>query len=462
MNSNPNMSMSSRLRRSAWTVPLCALAAVSVLAFNELAYFQSRNDLSVLTERGTARLEMHQLLRLLVDAETGQRGFLLTGRTEYLRPYQEADAEIHRLVNRLEARFFSGHPLFETFRSLVRLTYEKRSELQTTIALYQQGRHEAWQQLTMTDIGREKMDEIRRLVNQLLLAENAAIAKDRQALNDNFLVNRLGIASLTVLGLLGLVLLLRQTRALDALALEHAQDLTQERDRFEAQVLERTAELTQLTKHLQTVREDEKSHLGRELHDEMGALLTAAKLDIARLKRSLEPLVPEVANRLGHLTATINSGIGLKRRIIEDLRPSSLSNLGLLPALQIQVREFATRTGLEVVADLQDAHLPKDDEIVAYRFVQEALTNIVKHASASKIAVTFKPVGDEAYLAVQDNGVGMVPGGSPRSVHGLLGMRYRVEAVHGRMAVTSESGQGTRLEAWLPLRRSVDDPGPPA
>jgi hypothetical protein len=93
------------------------------------------------------------------------------------------------------------------------------------------------------------------------------------------------------------------------------------------------------------VREEERGHLARELHDELGALLTAAKLDVARLKSRLGDQPPEVGQRLQHLTETLNSGIALKRRIIEDLRPSSLSNLGLTASLEILAREFSERSG---------------------------------------------------------------------------------------------------------------------
>jgi len=107
-------------------------------------------------------------------------------------------------------------------------------------------------------------------------------------------------------------------------------------------VRDRTTSLANLATYLQQVREDERGHLARELHDELGSLLTAAKLDVARLKSRLGDQAPEALQRLQHLTETLNRGIALKRRIVEDLRPSSLSNLGLLPSLEILTREFSS------------------------------------------------------------------------------------------------------------------------
>ena len=131
-------------------------------------------------------------------------------------------------------------------------------------------------------------------------------------------------------------------------ALERAAALRFERDRLEVEVERRTRDITQIANHLQTAREDERSSLARELHDELGGLLTAAKLDVARMRSRLAAAPPEVLERMMHLVKTLDEGIALKRRIIEDLRPSSLSNLGLKAALEILCTEFAERSELEV------------------------------------------------------------------------------------------------------------------
>ena len=214
----------------------------------------------------------------------------------------------------------------------------------------------------------------------------------------------------------------------------------------------RTDELTELARHMQSAREDERARLARELHDELGALLTSAKLDAARLKRGLGEMAPEIAERLRHLNATIDQGIALKRDIIENLRPSSLSNLGLVAALEIQAREFAKRADLAVNTELQEVSLSDGAQITAYRLVQESLTNVAKYADASQVTVTLQPKGEEAYLAVQDDGRGFDVRQVARETHGLRGMRFRVEAAGGRMAIESAPGQGTTIRAWLPVR----------
>ena len=249
---------------------------------------------------------------------------------------------------------------------------------------------------------------------------------------------------------------LRQTALLEQQTGEESRRVATERDRLEAEVTARTLQLKELAQHLQTIREDERSHLARELHDELGALLTAAKLDVARLKSRLGAASREALERLAHLNETLNGGIALKRRIIEDLRPSSLSNLGLVAALEILLREFSARSEIPIEARLERVELEPAAQLTVYRLVQEALTNIAKYAKASHVVVTLEPHGDDAVrVAVQDDGVGFDDSvrASPRTA--CIGMRYRVEADGGEMRLRSTPGQGTLIEATLPAMPEV-------
>jgi len=231
---------------------------------------------------------------------------------------------------------------------------------------------------------------------------------------------------------------------------EQRRQVQAERDQFESVVLLRTAQLTELARHLQSVREDERHRLARELHDELGALLTAAKLDVARLKSRLGAMTPEVLERLQHLSDGLNSGIALKRRIIEDLRPSSLSNLGLVSALEILVREWGQRSEIEVDTSLEPVRLRPAGELTVYRLVQEALTNITKYAQATAVEVLLSSSDGWVHVSVRDNGVGFDTSAPRTSAHGLLGMRYRLETEGGTMTMESRPGQGTLIRAELP------------
>lgn len=441
-----------RLRRSAFAFPLAALAALALLFVSESSYWRARGSMNELGALGQARTAIQALHRLMLDAETGQRGYLLTGRKEYLTPYREAGEELLGTLKRLRG-YYDGSPQAPVMQQLDTLVQNKMSELQTSLTLYEEGKEENWRGLLSTDIGKEQMDQIRALSEQLLAEESRKVDAGRRDVYDTLQLNRIGVGTLAALALLAVYLYLRQSAVLERQREQQAQVIQAERDQLERQVRRRTAQLAELTRHLQTAREDERSHLARELHDELGALLTAAKLDAARLKTRVAGLGPEVLERLAHLTETLNSGIALKRRIIEDLRPSALANLGLVPALESLTSEHAQRSGLVIDAQLAEVALEPAAELTAYRLVQEALTNISKHAGARRVTVLLQASADgRVRVAVEDDGCGFDTSASNPSSHGLLGMHYRVEAAGGQLTIDSSPGRGTRLEALLPAR----------
>ncbi|MDE2300480.1 MAG: CHASE3 domain-containing protein, partial [Burkholderiales bacterium] len=375
------------LRGSRFAFPLAALVALAFFMISESSYQQATATFAELGTEGTARTTIQVLWRSLTDAETGQRGYLLTGRKEYLKPYTEAQTQVAQSLDWLN-RYYGTDPATAGLMKQVTLaSRDKLSELAETMKLYDEGKEESWRALVLSDIGKEQMDTVRSQSEQLLAIESTRLAAARKSLAQTLLLNRIGVTAMTALSLLALFMYLRQTTVVVRQREEQRRIVQAERDLLEREVVRRTEQLTELTRHLQTVREDERNHLARELHDELGALLTAAKLDVARLKSRLGALAPEVAERLQHLNDGLNSGIALKRRIIEDLRPSSLSNLGLVAALEILVREWAQNTEIAVRSALEPVRLRPSGELTVYRLVQEALTNISKYARASQVAV---------------------------------------------------------------------------
>src|SRR5438105_14975617 len=166
----------------------------------------------------------------------------------------------------------------------------------------------------MTDVGKEQMDAIREQATKLINASSMHMDVSQQQVRRSLLLSRIGIAAVAMAGLLAFYLYLRQTTPLELAGERQQQVLQQERDLLERQVRERTASLAELATHLQEVREEERGHLARELHDELGALLTAAKLDVARLKSRLGRLAgSDGGQRLPHLTESVNNGIVLAR-----------------------------------------------------------------------------------------------------------------------------------------------------
>jgi len=267
--------------------------------------------------------------------------------------------------------------------------------------------------------------------------------------NSVLLLAGLAVAVLMIISLLALFMYWRQRSMIDKLQQELQRTVQAGRAQLETEVLLRTVQLTELTHHLQTAREDERHRLARNLHDDLGALLTSAKLDAARIKSRLADRAPEALELLAHLVSTLNSGIALGRSIIEDLRPSALSNLGLVATLEILTREFAENSGVEVHCALEPVELEVSAELMVYRLVQEAITNITKYARAQHVWVRLATDNGQVEVSVRDDGVGFDASVQPRSAYGLVGMRFRVEAEGGTLALVSAPGQGTLIQVKL-------------
>lgn len=284
-------------------------------------------------------------------------------------------------------------------------------------------------------------------------AAAARVQASRVSLQHTLLLGRIGVVALSTFSLFTLFMVLRERLALEQQRQARQRSAQAEQERLETVVRQRTGQLVELAQHLQTAREDERLRLARDLHDELGSLLTSAKLDAARIRSRLAGGSPEALERLAHLVETLNSVIALKRRIVEDLRPSALSHLGLVATLEILAREHAERSGTLVHCDLAPVGLSANAELVVYRLVQEAITNIGKHAQARNVWLRMAVEDDEATVTVRDDGVGFDPGVPAGSAFGLVGMRYRVEAEAGHLSVQSAPGQGTLIRMSLPVAR---------
>ena len=444
-------------RRRGGALVLAILLAVLLVGISELGYQRATRQLGELVLMGQSRLELARVVRRVADAESSQRGYLLTARPEYLAPYQDARADVERGLARLaelqQRRNDDADAAANTadLRALSGHTRTKLSEMNEVLGMFELGRREAAQELMLTGIGRDEMVSIRTVSDRMLERENARVEAGLQLVFTSLSGNRVGIAVVTLCSLLLVALVLRQRMQAELQRQAQQQAIRAERDRLEVEVQHRTAELTSLARHLESAREDERARLARDLHDELGALLTAAKLDVARLRPGLQQDAPALLPRVEHLVQTLNSGIALKRRIIEDLRPSSLDNLGLLPALEILCSEFAERLQVRLHTDLAPVAMSRSADLTAFRLVQESLNNIAKHAQARAVTVTVAAQDGQAAITVGDDGVGFDPARLALGSHGLVGMRYRVQAEGGTLHIDTAPGAGTRVQALLPL-----------
>jgi len=421
-----------------------------LIGISEGGYNESAQALDEIAHYTQTRSALSRLLQHVVDAETGSRGYLLTGDPRYLEPYNAAVAEIGTHLDGLRFTYHANPDEYNTLALLTRNVQRKLAEMDLSVRMRKQGNEDAWKFVLMTDVGKEHMDAIREQAGKLIDGATRKMGFAQDKVRRSLLIARAGIAGVTAAALIAFALYLNQSNRLKRLGELQQAALQQERDLLEKQVRERTASLTELATHLQQVREDERGHLARELHDELGSLLTAAKLDVARLKSRIGSEPPELVQRLQHLTETLNSGIALKRRIIEDLRPSSLSNLGLVASLEILAREFSERSGIAVTSDLEPVDLDPAAQLTIYRLIQESLTNVAKYAQARQVTVTMQNFEHHVSVEVRDDGQGFEVQSIRPAAHGLAGMRHRVEAAGGRLSIASSVGEGTRVSAVLP------------
>ena len=438
--------------------PLAIVLALLVLVVSEMGH-QALTSLDLEREASVkAQLTAGALRRSLLFMESATRGYLVTGRSQYLEPYRKQAPILESTLKSTEALSRDALQSRQVLAELAEMARRKQSEMEEMISLFQSGDRLGAMVLLETDVGLQMMTEISDLVDQVISQEGAKFSVAGEVRESSAFESRVLIWVLVAASLVGATMLMRLGRARERDRLVYISQLHAERDRLDQEVTRRTDETVALALHMERVREDERGRLARELHDELGGLLTAAKLDVARIRKRL-PETGSAQDLLLHLRQSLDAGIALKRRIIEDLRPSSLANLGLQATLLIHCREFAQRAEIEVTTDIADISLPDDHALAVYRIVQEALTNVAKYADATVVRVSMVPVNDRLEIRVVDDGKGFDPKvAQSADGRGLQGMRFRVQACGGDLHIGSSPGKGTSVMASLPLQPSSQGP----
>ena len=216
-------------------------------------------------------------------------------------------------------------------------------------------------------------------------------------------------------------------------------------------------QLRALTARLQQVREEERTGIAREIHDELGQALTGLKMDISWLKRRL-PRDDEVRSQCASIIERIDGTLSTVRRIATELRPSVLDQLGLGAALEWLGQEFGARTGIEVAMDLcaDDCTIPEHLGSSVFRICQESLTNVARHARAKRVTIRLAQTTERVTLEVSDDGIGIPPERLEGTASlGLVGMRERALACGGEFRISGQAGRGTTVLLRVPLAAGV-------
>ena len=433
-------------RRPRALLLVVAMALVAAVV-NEASFQHSHATLA----RGVALTDAHiqaaRTVQILIDAEASASAYLNSSRAADAADYRhaaqklpEAQDAMFRLIARLDP---DDQLSVEPLRTRIG---ERVQSLAQWVALASAGQQSQAQQLATSDRARLNLAELRLGFEQMLARAASVQEMALGSLYNAMRLNRVALHALAMLTVLALLLIMRQLHAADG-------ERVLERRRLESQIGTRTSELRELAGHLVDAREDERGRVARELHDEMGGLFTAMKLEFSRLRRV--PDMPAAAHaRLAGIESRLNNGIALKRRIVENLRPTSLDQLGLCAALEMLCTDTAANLGIAMHHNLQPVPLSKEAELTVYRLVQEALTNISKYAQARVVNVSLAGAGGPpngmATVSVQDDGRGFNLATVRAAQHGLLGMRVRVESHAGILMIDSAPGGGTRITAQLP------------
>ena len=400
---------------------------------------------------------LNEFAGLITDAESAQRGYLLTGESAYLTPYADAVTRVGVALDRLHDAY-GGDDSSSEFHELRVLTGKKLGELEDGVAILKKRGISPAASVVGTDVGKRTMDSIGAIVARMRSEEaSEAAAANAEWQKDSRLARWVSAAGATLN--IGLVLLaIRLVYSDMRRRARQAAALRDQKLQLELEVEARTSELTALSTHLQGVSEQEKSALSRELHDELGGLLVAARMDLSWLQQRLPTSDPSIEQRFKRIHESLSAGVDLKRRVVEELRPTLLDNMGLFTALRWQFKETCRRTGLRCTETIPEGELKfsPDAAIGVFRVAQEALTNILTHSEAKSADLYIDIDQDTFTLRITDDGKG-IPGGRlvTSTSHGLVSMRHRIAGLGGTWDLGSPSSGGTVVTARIPLAKML-------
>lgn len=432
---------------------LTAVVSVLVFAVSELAFSEVSINRTEARRMLQAQTYVLRVREQILAAESSQRGYLITQEDRYLAPYDKAVGAARSAQSSLLSTLGDQSPVRKDAVLLGTLVEEKLDELNVTLHMARDRQPGMALATLHTDVGLVLMEKIAQ-TSRTLDDELGRQAKSRsETLTRLFLQQRWGVGlvvflNLAFLAILGTMMVrnFHEREQSRRKLKEHAQQL-------ETAVAERTEELSALSTYLQNNAERERSSLARDLHDEFGAILTSAKLDVAWLQGHAATAPAPVQERLVQLSNALDEAVNLKRRVIENLRPSLLDHLGLAAAIQWHVQEACDRADIACDVTMPDDGLEVAPHISIdlFRLVQEALNNTVKYAQARLFEVDLVQRDGQYVLLMKDDGIGIAQFQPDHLTHGLAGMQHRVRALQGSFSVKTGPGEGTCIEAVIPI-----------
>lgn len=394
-----------------------------------------------------------RLLINMLNVETSARGYLLTENKAFLKSFNDGIENTEKTFNSVEKAWpdYLTSEEIEALEMNIQLT---TNQLATLIAQETLDKETKLTQLAKSKVSmdnlREKLGEIRSTIK----ASNDKNTADNYKFLD---LIKWVLALLCVISFSLLLISFNLSKRQQKLLKSHADSIAQRNITLEETINMRTADLVDLASHLTSTSENEKQRLAQELHDELGALLTAARMDSTWISRSISPEDKDKLNsRLSRLTDSIDKSIALKRNITSRLVPPLLREMGLEEAINAMAEsdpnENPPTYNLNLSSDLSKIH--QDKELALYRICQESLNNIWKYAHAKNISIDLKENNGWITLLIKDDGIGFDLDDITKGTHGIAGMRSRASMFEGTIEFESKVGKGTIVTATIPLTES--------
>lgn len=442
-----------------------ALLGVS-LVITIFSLFFNENWLHDATEKSNEIARINHLLQTvgqlqsnMYKAESAQRGYLLTRTKDYLLYYGVGVDEAKKNLQTIQTALLALTPAaaYKVEQNILsKLTSDvgaKISEMDVTVEFATKGKVLDAKKVLSLDNGMMQMNSINMHIEKMQAALKERLKTVYAARNVTRTVIRTSVIAGPIILIFLVVLVIKQLlqELADKAALQ--QRLFDENQHHEAKAFEQRKLLRSLALDYQADVERERYKLARELHDELGSILTASKMDISWVIKSVGKTHPEIAEKLKKTNSYLDQGINFKRQVVQELHPAMISSFGFWPALRALIDDAVERNQWKLTLTLPDENTVINETIslVAYRIVQETLNNCNKYAKATEISIHMINDDNHLKIEIQDNGVGIDLDSLDTKTHGLSGMKHRVLAIGGHFEIATSIGNGLFTRAILPL-----------
>ncbi|TXI39009.1 MAG: hypothetical protein E6Q51_00050 [Methylophilus methylotrophus] len=433
------------------------LLAAAMLVVNDRFIVSTREKTDVLSMLDELLLETWKVQSNLAIAESSQRGYLLTRSDNYFNPYDNATGQISQQLQNINTllnhtNLVKHAEIQSTMNELMSSISKKSAEMSVTIDFAKKRQFDKALAVVRLDSGIKESHNIEilsRRFEQQVLAYRVELEDKRNTMRR--MMRWFVMACPLIFVSLVVLVIRRLLRELAEKANLYVR-LTDENAEYERNIQRMTTTLQRQALQAQTNVERERYQLSRELHDELGSLLTAIKMDISWAIKHLKEDMPQVTEKLKKTNQYLDRSINFKREIVQNLHPSMIKSFGLIASLQNLLNEAGGRNQwqLDVIMPDQEMLINETLSLIIYRLVQESLNNCSKYAKATQVSVHL--MHDEQYikLEIADNGIGFDMNSLTTANTGISGMRNRVESIGGHYEVTSAPGQGTSTRVLLP------------